>query len=87
MAENDTIRVQLNYPPSRVVEPVVYHLIKDYGLVPNLRRANFDDRTGGFLFLELTGARDRLEDALHWLDSLGISVNPIGLDGTQEWAV
>lgn len=83
----DTIRVQLNYPVELVHEPVVYRLVERFGLIPNIRRAAFDQQSGGFIFLELSGETAALEQALAWLEEIGITVDPIGLDGTQEWAV
>jgi ABC-type methionine transport system ATPase subunit len=83
----DTIRVQLNYPPGVVEQPILYRLVKEFGLVPNVRRANIDLRTGGFLFLELSGARESLKRAITWLQEQGIAVDAIGIDGAQEWAI
>ena len=83
----ETIRVQLNYPKEQVQEPILYRLVTKYGLVPNIRRANIDARTGGFIFLELTGKKDELEKAIYWLEKIGIQVSAIGLDGTEEWVV
>jgi len=83
----ETVRVQLNYPPEVVEQPIIYRLIKEYGLIPNIRRANIEMKTGGFLFLELTGDRDSLSRALAWIQSTGIVLDSIGLDGNQEWVV
>lgn len=86
-AEKETIRVQLNYPLERVKEPVLYHLVMDYGLIPNIRRANIDVHTGGFIVLELSGERTDLDRGLKFLESCGITVTGVGVEGTQEWAV
>lgn len=83
----DTIRVQLNYPIELVQEPVLYRLVVDYGLIPSIRRANFDQDHGGYIFLELSGEPDALERGLAWLEQIGIGISAIGYDGTQEWAV
>lgn len=83
----ETIRIQLNYPLERVEEPILYQLIRDYQLVPNIRRADMDVRTGGYLFLELTGTQENLDRALNFLDAIGVEVNTIGLDGSEEWAL
>ncbi len=85
--ELDTIRVQLNYPIELVTEPVLYRLVVDHGLIPNIRRAAFDQKSGGFIYLELSGQAEALERALAWLEGIGIGVSAIGFDGTQEWAV
>jgi L-aspartate semialdehyde sulfurtransferase ferredoxin len=83
----ETVRVQLDYPPDRVREPLLYRLVTDFGLVPNIRRANFDVEQGGFIFLELEGPSEALARGLAWMQESGISVSAIGFDGTQEWAI
>lgn len=83
----ETIRVQLNYPLERVKEPILYQLVMKFGLIPSIRRANIDIRTGGFIYLDLSGEKSALESGLRWLDEQGVIVNAIGLDGTQEWAI
>lgn len=85
-AEFDTVRVQLNYPLDRVQEPILSRLVTDFGLIPNIRRANMDARSGGYIFLELSGSRENLNRGLRWLSEYGITIDAIGLDG-QEWAV
>ncbi len=87
MADKETIRVQLNYPLERVKEPILYHLVMDFGLIPNIRRANIDVHTGGFIFLELSGEKEALERGLKFLENCGVTVSGIGVDGTEEWAV
>jgi hypothetical protein len=84
---SDTIRIQLSYPLERVQEPILYRLVTDYDLIPNIRRANIDPHSGGFIFLELQGEREKLEAGLRFLDAIGVEVSPIGLDGSEEWAV
>ena len=86
-SNNDIIRVQLNYPKSIVSEPIVYRLVTDFGLVPNIRHAKIDVHTGGYLFLELSGKRANLDRALEWLEAIGVGIDAIGVDGTQEWAI
>ena len=73
-----TLSVQLNYPKTQVKEPILYHLVKDYRLTPNVRRARIDAHTGGTLQLDLTGADDDLEAGQTFLRSLGIEVVPVG---------
>lgn len=86
MSGKETIRVQLSYPLERVKEPILYHLVMDYGLIPNIRRANIDIHIGGFIVLELTGDSDALERAKQFLEGCGITVTPVGVDTTEEWS-
>jgi len=85
--EQETIRVQLNYPLERVKEPILYHLVKDYGLIPNIRRANIDVHTGGFIVLELTGEKEALDRGVEFLESCGITITSVGPEAAEEWAV
>lgn len=85
MAEKATRRVQLNYPLERVKEPVLYHLVMDYGLIPNIRRANIDVHTGGFIVLELTGEPGELDRGIRFLEECGVSVAEVGLNSEGEW--
>ena len=85
--ENETLRVQLNYPLERVREPILYQLVVNYGLIPDIRRANFDLHSGGFIVLELSGEKEALDRGLKWLEEVGVTVSAVGLDSTQEWAV
>jgi ABC-type methionine transport system ATPase subunit len=77
-----THRVRLNFPLERVKEPVLYHLVTDYGLKPNVYRANINVHEGGFLELELTGDPAAMERAKRWLLSLGISLSEF--DGERD---
>jgi hypothetical protein len=85
MAAKESIRVQLDYPLEQVKEPIIYHLVTDYNLVPNIRRANIDVHTGGMLVLQIEGAREDLVAGLDFLRGLGITVTEIGAE--QSWTI
>jgi ABC-type methionine transport system ATPase subunit len=85
MRDRETIRVQLDYPLEHVKEPIIYHLVTDYHLIPNIRRANIDAHTGGMLVLEIEGTREDLDTGLEFLRNLGITVTEIGAE--QSWAI
>lgn len=83
MTESETLRVQLDYPMAHVKEPILYHLITDYRLVPNIRRARIDAHTGGTLALDLTGKRADLEAGLAFLRGLSIQVTELGSEANH----
>jgi L-aspartate semialdehyde sulfurtransferase ferredoxin len=85
VADKINRRVQLNYPLERVKEPVLYHLVMDYGLIPNIRRANIDIHSGGFIVLELTGEANDLDRGIRFLEDCGVSVAEVGLNAEGEW--
>ncbi len=85
MAATESRRVKLDYPLQRVQEPVIYRLVVDYHLVPNIRRAEIDVRTGGWIVLEVQGAPDDLEAGIDFLRQQGITVTDV--DTGQSWNV
>ena len=73
------MRVRLTFPAELIQQPIVYHLVKDFGIVPNIRRA--DVRADhGWMVLELEAAQDTLEEGVAWLRRQGITVDPIERD-------
>lgn len=82
---SETTRVQLDYPLERVTEPIIYHLVTEYRLIPNIRRANIDVHSGGMLVLELHGLREDLDAGIAYLRGLGITVTPVGAE--TAWTI
>lgn len=85
MASKQSIRVKLDYPLNRVAEPVIYHLVTEFRLIPNIRRAQIDSHVGGWIALELEGTPEDLEAGMNYLRDLGITVTPI--EETEDWNV
>ncbi|MCU1458669.1 MAG: hypothetical protein JWL73_2761 [Actinomycetia bacterium] len=65
-------RLHVSFPEELVDRPMLYELVRDFGLVPNVRRANVEGHSG-WVILELSG--DRLEDGISYLEELGCTVN------------
>lgn len=82
---SEHIRVQLDYPLEQVTQPIIYHLVVDYRLIPNIRRANIDSHIGGMMVLELEGTREDLEAGVAYLRGLGIEITDVGT-GTS-WTI
>ena len=82
---NETIRVQLGFPLEQVTKPIIWQLAHDFGLQFSVRKANIDIKAGGFALLDLTGSREKLEEALAWALEEGVEVSTIGVTGADEW--
>ena len=80
-----TVRVQLDYPLEQVKEPVLYHLVKDFNLIPNIRRAQIDIRTGGMMVLQIEGTTEDLERSMDYLREHGIIVTELGQE--SAWTI
>lgn len=66
--------LRLTFPEERVTQPVIYHLVKDYDVVPNIRRAAIENHFG-WLVLELEGDPERIRAAKVYLRDQGIEVD------------
>lgn len=66
--------LRLTFPEERVTQPVIYHLVKDYDVVPNIRRAAIENHFG-WLVLELEGDRERIQAAKTYLQQQGITID------------
>jgi ABC-type methionine transport system ATPase subunit len=71
------IRVKLSFPESLVRQPVVARLVKDFDVIPDIRRADITD-SAGWIVCELDGDPSRIEAAINWLRDEGIGVDLLG---------
>ncbi|MGH7949670.1 MAG: NIL domain-containing protein [Candidatus Binataceae bacterium] len=69
-------RYYLSYPRELIREPILYHLVKKFDLVFNIRGASVSEDMG-LVALEFEGSRDQIERALTWLRGTGVTVEPI----------
>jgi ABC-type methionine transport system ATPase subunit len=73
------VRVRLTFPPERIQEPIIYHLVKDFDIVTNIRRADVK-ADHGWVALEMEADEARLEQGIAWLKAMGVAVDPIEHD-------
>lgn len=69
-------RARLKFTGEIVKEPIIYRLVKEFEVVPNLRKALFEDDTG-WVDIEISGDFDEIERAVKALKEWGIEVYPI----------
>ena len=70
-------KVVLSFPPSKVEEPIICHLIRDYDLMVNILRASIDPGKQGRIVVELTGDDKQLSQGYNYLESNGVGVEPL----------
>ena len=73
-------RLDLTFPPRQSLKPVVYHLVKDYDIVPNILRAQIQPGQEGRMLVEVTGKKDRIDAAVDFLLKEGITVSEAASD-------
>jgi hypothetical protein len=74
VTHQDVLRLFVSFPESLVDRPLIYEIVKEFDVVPNIRRANVEDRSG-WIILELAGAHGVCDAAIEYLRGLGCTVN------------
>ena len=77
MSPEVAVRVKLTFPESLVRQPVVAMLVKDFDVIPDIRRADISDSVG-WIICELDGDAAQIEAAVAWLRTEGIGVDLLG---------
>jgi L-aspartate semialdehyde sulfurtransferase ferredoxin len=70
-------RVVLHFPSQTVDQPVISNLIKHYDLSFNIMKASIIPDQEGFVVLELTGDKTKLEAGLRYLATSGVKVESL----------
>ncbi len=71
-----TRKVLLSYPESLIQEPVLFRMVRQFDIVPNIRRARVTE-TVGEIVLELKGEEAEIERGVAYLRAQGVEVSPI----------
>ena len=67
-------RYRLTFPESQVTEPVIYHVVKDYNVVPSIRRASIENHFG-WMIVDFAGTHEDMDRAIAYLEGLGVQVS------------
>lgn len=71
-----TRKVMLKYPENLIQEPVLFRMVRQFDVMPNIRRARVTD-TVGEIALELEGSPENLEQGIQYLKDQGVLVQPL----------
>jgi ABC-type methionine transport system ATPase subunit len=66
--------LRLTFPESQVAEPVIYHVVKDFNVIPSIRRAAIENHFG-WMIVEFKGETADLDAAVSYLENLGVEVS------------
>src|SRR6476659_2737647 len=72
-------RLWLMYPAKLITTPVIWELGHKFKVMTNVRQASVTDEIG-IVCLEIDGKRSVIKSAIKWLESLGVSVEPIEIN-------
>jgi len=79
------VRLNLTFPVERVHQPLLAQAIKNFGVVADIRRAQIEPATGGYIMLELTGTEKQIDDSIAFWKSFGVGVGFIGTEEAQAY--
>lgn len=71
------VRVKLTFPENLIREPVIARMVREFDVLPNIRRANVEEHVG-WIICELDGEEALVESAIQWLRDLGVQVDRLG---------
>ena len=70
-----TKKLTLWFPKCESEKPIVYHLVRDYGLMVNVVRARVTPEEEGYLVLEVSGPSDDFERGMEHIRTYDVVVN------------
>ena len=79
------MRLNLTFPVDRVDQPLLAQAIKNFGVSADIRRAQIEAQTGGYIMLELTGTDKQIDDSIAFWKAFGVGVGFIGTDEAQAY--
>jgi ABC-type methionine transport system ATPase subunit len=71
------VRVKLTFPEELIREPVIARLVREFDVLPNIRRANVEEKVG-WIVCEFDGETAAIDSAIAWLRDLGVQVDRLG---------
>ena len=75
----ETKRLWLMYPAKLITRPIIWELGQKFPVVFNIRQVSVTEEIG-IVCLELEGKRGIIKDAIKWLESQAISVEPVEIN-------
>jgi L-aspartate semialdehyde sulfurtransferase ferredoxin len=67
-------RVKLTFPEHLIRQPIIGRMVKEFDVMPNIRRADVTDQVG-WMICEVGGEDAAVERAVEWLADLGVQVD------------
>ena len=71
------LRVKLTFPEHLIKQPLLGRLVREFDVLPNIRRANVEEKMG-WIICELAGDDVAVENAVDWLEDAGVQVDRLG---------
>jgi L-aspartate semialdehyde sulfurtransferase ferredoxin len=72
-------KLWLSFPTKLVTQPVIYEVGKKFPITTNIRQASVTEEIG-IMSVEFNGAASDIAQAIQWLESMGIKVDPVEIN-------
>ena len=69
-------RVKLTFPADLIREPIIGQMVRRFGVMPNIRRADVSEDFG-WIVCELDGEAAAVDAAVSWLAESGVGVDQL----------
>lgn len=79
--------VHLSFPPDIADQPLVCHLVREYDLTFNIRKASITPRKEGHLTLELHGTLAHILEGVAYLKRCGVKVTGVAQQVRRDAAL
>ena len=77
-------RIVLHFPDRIVDQPIIYRLVRDYGLRFSILKAQITPGKQGLLVMELSGDEDDYQRGLQFLRDMEVSIQPLDQDIVRD---
>ncbi|MFC1510964.1 NIL domain-containing protein [Candidatus Margulisiibacteriota bacterium] len=78
-------KIVLTFPKDKIDKPIVFKLIKDYGLSFNIMKASITPDQEGHMVIELDGDKTNLDKGIAYLKNEGVAIEPLTKDIKVNW--
>ena len=80
-----SVKINLTFPVERVDQPLLAQAIKNFGVIADIRRAQIEPASGGYIMLQLSGTEKQIDETVAFFKSFGVGVGFIGVDDVQAY--
>jgi len=77
-------RIVLHFPKRLVEHPIIYRLVKDFGLELNILKASVTPEEEGLMVLELKGERKDYDRGVRYLMDTGVKLQSLSQDIARD---
>lgn len=73
-------KIVLRFPSNMVEKPIIYRLVRDYGLEFNILKASISPKIEGLLVMELMGEEADFNRGIKYMRDTGVEMEPLSQD-------